>query len=121
MSSSDAKYMAANFRGREAMWLKQLLTELGYHLPQITLWCDSQPAIAVSKNPEHHTRMKHIDVMYYTPCNTTLELRSLLLPDPSSFQVIAYPFYPQTLIPFLELHMPDPPRPSPFRAHSQLP
>ena len=30
MSSSDAEYMAANFGGREAMWLKQLLTELGY-------------------------------------------------------------------------------------------
>jgi hypothetical protein len=64
-SSSDAEYMAANFAGREAMWMKQLLTELGYHLPRLTLWCDSQPAIAVSKNPKHHSRMKHIDVMYH--------------------------------------------------------
>ena len=24
-----------------------------------------QPAIAVSKNPEHHSRMKHIDVRYH--------------------------------------------------------
>ena len=54
--------MAANFAGREAMWLKQLLTELGYHIPKLTIYCDSQPAIAVSKNPEHHSRMKHIDV-----------------------------------------------------------
>jgi transposase InsO family protein len=64
-SSSDAEYMAANFAGREAMWLKQLLTELGYHIPKLTIHCDSQPAIAVSKNPEHHSRMKHIDVMYH--------------------------------------------------------
>ena len=53
-SSSDAEYMAANFAGREAMWLRQLLTELGYHIPKLTIYCDSQPAIAVSKNPEHH-------------------------------------------------------------------
>ena len=29
-TSSDAEYMVANFTGHEAMWLKQLLTELGY-------------------------------------------------------------------------------------------
>ena len=63
MSSSDAGYMAVNFGACEAMWLK--LTELGYHLPQIILWCNSQPTITVLKNPEHHTRMKHIDVMYH--------------------------------------------------------
>ena len=28
--------MAANFAGHEAMWLRQLLTELGYHLPKHT-------------------------------------------------------------------------------------
>ena len=57
--------MAANFAGCEAMWLRQLLTELGYHIPKLTIYCDSQPAIAVSKNPEHHSRMKHTDVMYH--------------------------------------------------------
>ena len=57
--------MAANFAGCEAMWLRQLLTELGYHIPKLTSYCDSQPALAMSKNPEHHSRMKHIDVMYH--------------------------------------------------------
>ena len=57
--------MAANFAGCEAMWLRQLLTELGYHIPKLTIYCDSLPAIAVSKNPEHHSRMKHIDMMYH--------------------------------------------------------
>ena len=57
--------MAANFAGHKAMWLRQLLTELGYHIPKLTIYCDSQPAIAVSKNPENHSRMKHIDVMYH--------------------------------------------------------
>ena len=46
-SSSDTEYMAANFAGHEAMWLRQLLTELGYHIPKLTIYCNSQPAIAV--------------------------------------------------------------------------
>ena len=62
-SSIDTEYIAANFAGCEAMWLKQLLTELGYHI--LTIYCDSQPTIAVSKNPEHHFRMEHIDVIYH--------------------------------------------------------
>ena len=33
--------------------------------PKLTFYCEIQPAIAVSKNPEHHSRMKHIDVMYH--------------------------------------------------------
>ena len=54
-TSSDAEYMAANFAGFEAMWLKQLLIELGYHIPKLTIYCDSQPAIAMSKNPKNTT------------------------------------------------------------------
>ena len=64
-SSSNAEYIAANFAGHEAMWLRQLLTKLGYHIPRLTIYCNSQPAIAMSKNPEHHSRMKHINVMYH--------------------------------------------------------
>ena len=64
-SSSSAEYKAANFAGHEAMWLRQLLTELGYHIPKLTIYCNSQPAIAVSKNPDYHSRMKHIDVMHH--------------------------------------------------------
>ena len=37
----------------------------GYHIPKLTIYCNSQLAIAMSKNPEHHSRMKHIDVMYH--------------------------------------------------------
>ena len=36
-------------------------------------------------------------------------------------KTITASFYPQTLILFSELHMPNPARPSPFHAHSWLP
>ena len=70
------------------MWLKQLLTELGYHLSQITLWCDSQSAIAVLKNPEHHTRMKQVDVMYHW-LREKVERRLLKLEFVSTGEMVA--------------------------------
>ena len=60
--------------------------------------------------------------MCYTPCNTALELWSTLLHDLNLFETpTAYPFYPQTLILFSELHVPDPAQPSPFHTLSWLP
>ena len=31
----------------------------------LTIYSDSQSAIAVAKNPVHHSKMKHIDVSYH--------------------------------------------------------
>ena len=33
--------------------------------PKLTIYCEIQSAIAMSKNPEHHSRMKYIDMMYH--------------------------------------------------------
>ena len=70
MATSDAEYIAANFAGCEAMWLRQLLTELRYHVHKLTIYCDGQPAIAVSKNPECYlvseTGME-MEIMCYMP------------------------------------------------------
>ena len=30
-----------------------------------TLWLDNQSAVQVAQNPEHHGRMKHLDLRYY--------------------------------------------------------
>jgi hypothetical protein len=66
LSSTEAEYMALVHSGKEAMWLSQLLRDLGYEIPSsLTLMTDSQPAEAVAKNPKHHTRMKHIDVSWH--------------------------------------------------------
>ena len=46
--------------------MHQFLNELGYpqHGPSI-LRMDNQSAISVSKNPEYHGRMKHLDLRWY--------------------------------------------------------
>ena len=43
-----------------------LLEEMGYAVPKPTkLFMDNQSAISVAKNPEHHGRMKHLDLCFY--------------------------------------------------------
>ena len=39
---------------------------MGYTLPtSSTLGIDNQSALSVAKDPEHHGRMKHLDLRYY--------------------------------------------------------
>ena len=66
LSTTEAEYIAAVDAGKEIVWMRQFLGELGYpqHNPSI-LRMDNQSAISVSKNPEHHGRMKHLDLRWY--------------------------------------------------------
>ena len=50
----------------EAVWWRTFLTELGQPpTSAITVHSDSQGAIALAKNPEHHKRTKHIDIQHH--------------------------------------------------------
>ena len=46
--------------------MRNLFSELGFD-PKgaLTLHLDNQSALAVTRNPEHHGRMKHLDLRYY--------------------------------------------------------
>jgi len=68
LSSCEAEYMAATQAAKEAIWLRRFLTELGYTRPDIdsvTINCDNQGAITLTKNPEFHARTKHIDIQWH--------------------------------------------------------
>ena len=46
--------------------MRNLFSEIGYEVEGAsTLYLDNQSAIAVSRNPEHHGRMKHLDLRHY--------------------------------------------------------
>lgn len=47
---------------RKLFGFKGLITELGFEQKHITVFCDSQSVICLSKNQIHHERTKHIDI-----------------------------------------------------------
>jgi len=52
--------------GKEICWMQQLVKEMGYS-PQMPyrLHIDNQSAMSVAKNPEHYSRMKHLDLAFF--------------------------------------------------------
>ena len=63
LSSAEAEYGGAVKASKEAMWLRQILSEFGlHHQHPTTLWCDNQSAIQLCKDPIQHQRMKHIEL-----------------------------------------------------------
>jgi hypothetical protein len=66
LSSTEAEYMAMTRAAQEAIWLRQLLEQLGFKQDSPTkLQGDNQGAIALAKNPGDHPRSKHIQLRYH--------------------------------------------------------
>jgi hypothetical protein len=65
-STCAAEYMAASEAGRELVWLRTLLRELGLGSPLPTpLLCDNSAAVILCGDQAFHNRVKHIDVKYH--------------------------------------------------------
>ncbi|KAH9794218.1 hypothetical protein KPL71_004820 [Citrus sinensis] len=65
LSTTEAEYMAATQACKEAIWIQRLLEELGYKQEKISVYCDSQSALHIARNPTFHSRTKHIGVQYH--------------------------------------------------------
>nr|GEZ54621.1 retrovirus-related Pol polyprotein from transposon TNT 1-94 [Tanacetum cinerariifolium] len=65
MSLAEAEYVSLSACCAQAIWMRTQLTDYGFHLVKIPMYCDSKAAIAISCNPVPHFRTKHIDVRYY--------------------------------------------------------
>jgi hypothetical protein len=64
LSSTEAEYIGLTNSIKEIIWLKQILCELKRKFrdkTQLKIFCDNKSAICLSKNPEFHSRTKHID------------------------------------------------------------
>ena len=65
LSSCESEYIALKEATKEAIFLKDLLKELGLEDRAITVYTDSNSAIELANNPEHHAKSKHIDIQYH--------------------------------------------------------
>jgi len=64
--SSESKFMAATTVAKQALWLRNLISEITKEKPKaVTLFVDNNSAIALMKNPMFHGRSKHIDIRYH--------------------------------------------------------
>ena len=66
LSTAEAEYMALCSAAQEAVWMRELSSDLGNQQSQPTLIHeDNQSAIAMAKNPQFHKRSKHINIKYH--------------------------------------------------------
>jgi hypothetical protein len=65
-SSCEAEYTAAYESCKEAIWLRSLLSSIGFSPSgPTTILCDNNAAINLSEDPSLHQRVKHIDIKYH--------------------------------------------------------
>ncbi|KAG6472641.1 hypothetical protein ZIOFF_070115 [Zingiber officinale] len=65
-SSAEAEYISASVATSQAIWLRRILGDLGHHQIEGTvLYCDNKSAIAMAKNPVHHSRTRHIALKHH--------------------------------------------------------
>ena len=66
LSSCEAEIVAASEAAKEAVYLRNLASDLGMGDDSPTeLHMDNKSAIDVAYNPEHHGRMKHVDRRHF--------------------------------------------------------
>lgn len=65
LSTTESEYIALTEAVKEVMWLKGFISELGISLNRVSVMCDSQSALQLSKNQMYHERTKHINVKFH--------------------------------------------------------
>ncbi len=65
-STVEAEYIAASETAKEAVWIQRILPELKLSPGgPISIFCDNQGTIQLTRNPEQRQRTKHIDIRYH--------------------------------------------------------
>jgi hypothetical protein len=65
LSTCEAELYAGTAAAQDAVWLVQLLRDLGHSQEAPTLWCDNQSTVAMTKDPLFSGRSKHIEARYF--------------------------------------------------------
>ena len=65
LSTTEVEYIVATEACKEMLWMQRFLGDLGIKQEKYVLYCDSQSAIHLAKNPAFHSKSKHIDLRYH--------------------------------------------------------
>ena len=66
LSTAEAEYIALASAAQEAIWMRQLLTDVRSPPREPTrIFEDNQSAICLARNPQFHGRAKHIGIKYH--------------------------------------------------------
>ena len=66
ISTAEAEYMALSSAAQEAVWMRELISDLRNPPATSTeILEDNQSAISMAKNPQFHGRTKHINIKYH--------------------------------------------------------
>jgi hypothetical protein len=66
LSSMEAEYLAISHAAKHAIWMNNLLNELGHSQDgPVLINADNQSAIAFTKDNTDHSRTKHIDIRHH--------------------------------------------------------
>ncbi|KAL0454779.1 UNVERIFIED_CONTAM: Retrovirus-related Pol polyprotein from transposon RE2 [Sesamum latifolium] len=88
-SSAEVEYRAMAHTTSEVLWLKNLLTELGFmYDDSIPMHCDNQAAIHIASNSIFHERMKHIEVDCHFVREAIMSQKICTPFTPSSEQIV---------------------------------
>ena len=47
------------------LWIKQQLRDFGIKFESVLIYCDNTSVICISKDPVHHSRVKHIHIRHH--------------------------------------------------------
>jgi hypothetical protein len=66
LSSTEVEYIAVTMAACHIIWLRRILSDLKEPQEEPTeLFCDNKSTIAVTKNPVHQGRTKHIEMRHH--------------------------------------------------------
>ena len=94
LSTMEAEFVACSAAVQEAVWLRRFLQHLEVTeatSEPIVISCDSQAAIAYTKDPKYHCRTKHIDIKYHFVRNSVAQ-KEVIPRYISTHQMVADPF-----------------------------
>ena len=64
-SIAEVEYIAVGSCSAQILWMRNQLQDYGLMLNKIPIFCDNTSVIAISNNPDHHSRTRYIDIMYH--------------------------------------------------------